>query len=374
LATVAFAVAAVVVAAMLTGATVVRRPTSSSMMMIQMAGSDDFFDEQAVRQEFARNGIIVQQHPLGSQLIAKVPDLATAYDIANAGSYEAAKNIEHALDAQGADVENSTQISTPMVILTDRSIVDLLLPSGLVTDEGGFLVFHVERYLAEVVSRGMRWKDIPHNLSYSNDNQILVSTTDPGESNSGGMFAAIASFVTNNNTPIKDVRPDDTSLDVVINCFKAQGSMADHTPKLLSRFLTVGTSRYPMAMVYERDYLATLLLHPEEVPPHMVAMYPTPTVISDETLVQWKPRNARSGRAAKVVELLNHDPILLKLEEQSGARTANDRNQFVADMAAKDIKVPDLAALPTGLQVASLPSDAVLQKLIAAIEKGIANG
>jgi hypothetical protein len=59
------------------------------------------------------------------------------------------------------------------------------------SEVNGITVFDVAQYL-KVFASGERWTEIPGNTPYPSDSRILLWTTDPKESNLGGMLADIA--------------------------------------------------------------------------------------------------------------------------------------------------------------------------------------
>lgn len=357
-----FGVVAVVVITMIAEAAAVRRmAVAAPLLTVRMAGSSEFFDEPAVIDELRRNGIRMQQAPLGSRQVADQIALAKDYDLANAGSPDAATHIEQRLTADGVAAQDSSPFSSPMVIVTYQRIVNLLKALNVVKTVGNILVFDINKYLA-LVAADQRWTDIPGNKTYTSGNRILVWTTDPKYSNSGGMFAAIASSAQLNGDPVTTVRPTDPYLPLVQKCFVEQGSMATHTPILLEQFLTDGMDRYPMGMFYEKDYISTRFQDPGTVGQDAVLMYPNLDVTSDNTFIWWTDAGRRLN------SLLQNDPVLVGLEEWSGYRTSNDNVSFVRDMAAKGITVPNLDTPPPGLQIVPLPTDDNLQKLIDAVE------
>jgi hypothetical protein len=327
---------------------------SPSLTPVRMAGSSLFFDDPDVQQELARQGFRLVETSLGSRQTADEPSLGSSYDIALAGSDDAGRHTEKVLTDKGFPAHHtSPPFSSPMVIITYQSIVDSLQKLGLVQLDKGTWIFDMHAYLQKV-GVGIRWRDIPGNTIFQSPNRVLLSTTDPFYSNSGGMFVAIASYVLNNNDPVDNVAAFTPNLPLIRSCFTEQGVMQTHTPDLLRLFLTDGMSRFPMGLFYEKDFLDEKLKRGNEVSSQIVLMYPNPTVISDNTFVWWTD----SGR--KVDNLLHNDPVLVELEERSGYRTSNDNERFVHDMAAKGIRVPELAKLA----VAPLPTDENFQALV----------
>ncbi|PWK88371.1 hypothetical protein C8D88_103567 [Lentzea atacamensis] len=58
----------------------------------------------------------------------------------------------------------------------------------------GYQTFDVQAYL-ELAAKGTRWDQLPGNTAYPARKNLLVTTTDPRDSNSAAMYLAITSFV-----------------------------------------------------------------------------------------------------------------------------------------------------------------------------------
>ena len=259
---------------------------------MQIAGSSTFFSDPSVVAKLLNQGLVVEQTSLGSRQVCEEPSLVRRFDVANSGSQDAAVCVLQKLAKEGVDARKFQPFSSPMVIMTYKPIVALLKKIHVVTQFNGITIFNVRAYL-KVVSSGKRWTDIPGNTAFPNRGRILVSTTNPKLSNSGGMFAAIAYAAQNNGDPVRNLRPRDPRLAVIRRCFAELGNLNSHTPDLLQQFLIEGMDGDPMALVYESDYIFTRLSGQAGPGSALTAMYPDPDVISDNTLVSWTPAGNR---------------------------------------------------------------------------------
>jgi hypothetical protein len=338
-------------------------PRPLPLVTVQVAGSSTFFDDPAVRAELRRQGIVLEETSAGSRQVCAEPSLAARYDVANSGSQDSASCVVQKLTAAGLNPHKSNPFSSPMVILTYDPIVALLKTLGVVKQANGITIFDVREYL-DVVKAGTQWASIKGNLTYLNRSRILLGTTDPRFSNSGGMFATIAySAQTKDNHPPTDPQPGDSRVALIRECFSEQGSMDTHTPDLIRQFITDGMDAYPMVMAYEDDYIQALLSGLAGPKSGITVMYPNPDVISDNTLVSWTPHG-------NMMTALLTKPAMAAAEEQHGYRTSGDSSGFVSYMAARGITVPNLNALHTSLQFAGLPTDTSLQELINEVVPG----
>jgi hypothetical protein len=337
-------------------------PGPPAQAVVQMAGSSTFFDDQSVLAALSRLGVTVQDSSLGSLQECNVPGLIAKFDVSDSGSDDAATCAVHAASLAGKVAMKFSPYTTPMVIITYTTIVDLLekIP-GLVTHAGGLTIFNMKRYL-DVFASGEEWINIPGNNSNPSLNRILLWTTDPQYSNSGGMLAAIAYAAQNaNNDPVTTLSPGDPRVPVIRNLFTELGNLPTHTPDLLREFLTEGMAGVPMAMVYEADYLNLLLSHEISASSGITVMYPNPDVLTqNDTLVSWTP----AGN--KLIDVLT-SPTMETLEESLGYRTLQDESGFQSYMLAKGITVPSLSTLMKSLQFARLPSESSLEALINAV-------
>ncbi len=126
---------------------------------------------------------------------------------------------------------------------------------------------------------------------------------------------------------------------------------------LLNQFLAGGMGEYPMAMVYESQYLSSVLTG-IATDPNLTFMYPTPDVSSEDALVAWTP----AGK--KLIAALQSKPMTTLMEDE-GYRTVRDKGGFVAYMTQKGLHVQNLDDLEkAGVQFSNVPTDQVLTELI----------
>jgi hypothetical protein len=334
------------------------RSGRSLVTTVQMAGSGTFFSDPSVERELQRQGFAVQTSSLGSRQICTEPKVITTYDISESGSREAATCVEDLVQKAGKTPDVASPYDGLMVIITYKPIVGLLEQLHVASEANGITVFDVAKYLKAFAS-GKRWTDIRGNTTYPSHNRILLWTTDPKQSNSSGMLADIAySAQIRGDTPTS-IGARDPHVPVIKSLFTELGSLESHTPVLLNKFLTGGMGAYPMAMVYESDYLGAVLTG-ETHDPNLTVMYPTPDVLAEDTLVAWTP----AGK--QLIDLLQ-SPAMAAPEQAHGYRTEADKAGFVKYMASKHIIVPDLDQLEKTLQFTNLPTEDVLEKLIHAV-------
>lgn len=321
-------------------ATVVRGVVGSEKMA--------FFADDRVVQVLADNGITVEVEPAGSRQIATSVDL-DRYDFAFPSSAPAAERIQR---ARGITAKY-TPFSSPIAIATFGPIAELFTAAGVITP-GPVASFDMNRYL-ELAAGGVQWDDLPGNTTYPVAKNILVSTTDPRSSNSAAMYLSIASYVANDHTIVRGATAEAHVLPALSKLFLAQGYTDNSSEGPFNQYLTNGMGPTPLVCIYEAQFVEAAAAG--RITPDMVLTYPTPTVLSNHTLVPLTRTGDTIGR------LLTDDPELRRLAAEHGFRTG-DNAQFTAVAAAHD--VPVAADL---IDIVDVPAYDTLERLL----DGVAN-
>ncbi|MEV6138253.1 hypothetical protein AB0L63_19745 [Nocardia sp. NPDC051990] len=329
----AFAAAALVVVLALVVAFAVRQPDQSAPASAPAAlttvhgvvGSEKtaFFEDPRVVEALARKGVKAQVDPAGSRQIATSIDLGK-YDFAFPSSAPAAERIQRARNIS----TKHTPFSSPMAIATFQPIADLLTAAG-VLHPGPVPTFDMARYL-ELVRSDVEWHKLRDNTAYSVHKNILVSTTDPRTSNSAAMYLAVASHVANDNTIVQGPAAEQAVLPTVSRLFVRQGYTENSTDGPFREYLAVGMGPTPMVWIYEAQFVEAAIRG--QIKPGMVLTYPSPTVVSQHTLVPLTAPGDRIGR------LLTTDPDLQRLAAEHGFRTS-DPSQFAKVTADNHVPV-----------------------------------
>jgi hypothetical protein len=301
-----------------------------------------FFADPAVKKVFADNGIELKIDPAGSRQIATTVDLAP-YDFAFPSSAPAADKLLAAHPA----ARTYAPFSSPMAVATFRPIADLLTAAGVVKGT----TFDVHRYL-ELTRAGTRWDQLPGNTAFPARKNVLLSTTEPCQSNSAAMYLGIASYAANNDAVVADQAASAAVLPAVGALFRDQGYLPPSSEVLFEDYLSAGMGRVPMAMVYEAQYLSEELAPQPTLQPGTVLLYPSPTVFSRHTLVPLTPRGDQIG------DLLTTNPELLRLAAVHGFRTQDPR-QLAEVVAARG-----LPPLPQLVDVVEPPTYDTLEGLL----------
>lgn len=330
----ALAAAVVVLVLALVVAFAVRQPdrpapagaTAALTTVHGVVGSEKmaFFEDPRVVEALARKGVEVQVDPAGSRQIATSIDLGK-YDFAFPSSAPAAERIQRARNIS----TKYTPFSSPMAIATFQPIADLLTAAGVVRP-GPVPTFDMARYL-ELVRNDVEWDKLRDNTVYPVHKNILVSTTDPRTSNSAAMYLAIASHVANDNTIVQGPAAEQAVLPTVSRLFVRQGYTENSTDGPFREYLAAGMGPTPMVWIYEAQFVEASVRG--QIKPGMVLTYPSPTVVSQHTLVPLTAPGDRIGR------LLATDPDLQRLAAEHGFRTS-DPSRFAKVTADNHVPVP----------------------------------
>jgi len=324
--------------------------TSSDLRTVRgVIGSEKlaFFADQRVRDAFARHGLAVEVDPAGSRQIATTVEL-DRYDFAFPSSAPAAERIQQTRKA----ARTYAPFSSPMVIATFDPIVSLLTAQGVVRPGQ---VFDVAKYL-ELTAAGTRWDQLPNNTDFPARKNVLVTTTDPRDSNSAAMYLAITSFVANGGV-VASPEAEARVLPAVGKLFLEQGYTQSSTDGPFEDYLSAGMGKTPMVLAYEAQFVDRVVRGDSTIRPGMELLYPAPTVLSKHTLVPLKPSGDEVG------QLLTSDAELGKLAATFGFRTADPR-YFDEVVKEHGVQVP-----ATVVDVVEPPSYETLERMLEAIAK-----
>lgn len=307
-----------------------------------------YFTDPKVVAALAKHGLEVQVQAAGSRQIATSLDLSKD-DFAFPSSAPAAERLlrDHHLTAK------YTPFSSPMAIATYKPIADLLTAAGVVRP-GPVPTFDMNRYM-DLVNSGAQWNQLPGNTTYPVSKNILVSTTDPRTSNSADMYVAIASYVANDNTIVRGQTAEDNAVQKVAKLFVGQGFSDNTSQGPFDEYLSAGMGPTPLVLIYEAQFVDAAV-HGRTTP-DMELMYPSPTILSQHTLVPLDDAGDRLGR------LLSTDPDLQRLAAEHGFRTG-DPAQFTAVTGEHHI--------PVALQVVDVvdpPAYDTLEYLLTGVAK-----
>ncbi|WP_026424763.1 hypothetical protein [Actinokineospora inagensis] len=311
-----------------------------------------FFADERVVRAFAGHGLKVEFDSAGSRQIATTVDLSR-YDFAFPSSTPAAQKIQQ--DKKITTVY--TPFFSPMAVATFAPIVDLLTAQGIVRNgPGNYQVLDIAKYL-ELTGKATRWDQLPNNTAYPARKNVLITTTDPRNSNSAAMYLSAASFVANGNNVVSTPEAEAKVLPEMTKLFLDQGYTQNSSEGPFEDYLAAGMGKSPLVMIYESQYVDREVRGDGSIQPTMRLLYPSPTVLSKHTLIPLKGAGDQVGR------LLSTDPELVKLAAQFGFRTSDPKvfTQLVADHKL---------AVPTDLvDVVEPPSYETLERMLDAIGK-----
>jgi hypothetical protein len=287
-----------------------------------------FFHDQRVVDAFARHGLRVEVDSAGSRQIATTVDLAR-YEFVFPSSSPAAQRVQHDRNI----TTGYTPFQSPMAVATFEPIVQLLTANGVVRNgPGGEPVLDVTKYL-ELANAGTRWDQLPGNTAFPARKNLLITTTDPRDSNSASMYLAIMSFVANGNAVVSTEEAENRLAPQMAKLFLEQGYTQNSSEGPFEDYLAAGMGKTPLALIYESQFLDRQLRGDGSIRPDMRLLYTAPTVYSKHTLVPLSPNGDRVG------QLLTTDPGLGRLAATFGFRT-NDSRNFTQVVTEHKIAVP----------------------------------
>jgi hypothetical protein len=315
-----------------------------------------FLRDPRVLDELRKNGIDLSFETSGSRDMANRTDLKS-YDFAFPAGAPAGQRLKQILNAK--DVY--TPFFTPMTVASWTPIAQILIANGMVRRENGRLyIVDMPKLLAAETS-GVRWHDLKSSGAYDVNKSVLVSTTDPRKSNSGIMYAALASYILNGNQIVDDRARIARIQPQLDGLFLRQGYEESSSAGPFEDYVQIGMGKAPLVMIYESQFIEYQLANPNDRNGDKVLLYPKPTIYTKHTFV---PVNEK-GR--KLGELLATDPVLQHLAVEHGFRiqdSAYERTYW----KQHGITVPDQL-----IDVIDPPSYEFLETIITGVEHAFQN-
>ncbi|MFC8528779.1 three-helix bundle dimerization domain-containing protein [Nocardia sp. NPDC057227] len=306
-----------------------------------LVGSEksEFFADPRVAEVFSRHGLNVQVEPAGSRQIATLN--LDGYEFVFPSSATAADRIQREQNI----ATKYTPFSSPMAVATFTPIVEALTAAGVIRP-GPIPTLDIARYL-QLVRDNVEWERLPGNTTYPVRKNVLVSTTDPRTSNSAAMYLAVAGFVANDNAVVADAEAERRVLPLLGRLFAGQGRTEGTSEGPFREYLATGMGPAPLVWIYESQFVEAVVAG--QTKPGMVLAYPSPTVLSQHTVIPLGKAGDRVG------ELLSTDPDLQRLAAEHGFRTGG----FAA--VAERHRVPVAADL---IDVVDTPTSETLERMI----------
>jgi len=334
-----------------------QRAASAVVIVHGLVGSEKeaYLRDPLVLDELRKNGFDLRIETAGSRDMATRADLKT-YDFAFPAGAPAGARLKTLVGAH--DVY--TPFFTPMTVASWKPIAQILMVNGIVRREGSqLMIVDMPKLLAAEIS-GKRWHDFKSSQAYDVDKSVLVSTTDPRKSNSGIMYAALASYVLNGNQIVDD-RAKIARIQPEINgLFLRQGYEESSSAGPFEDYLEIGMGKAPLVMIYESQFIEYELANPSDRNGDKVLLYPKPTIYTKHTFVPISANGDRLG------QLFVNDPVLQHLAVDHGFRI-QDTAYSRAFWKKNGIAVPDEL-----IDVVDPPSYEFLETIITGVERAFA--
>lgn len=305
------------------------------------------FNDPATKKLFRDAGYDVQVDTAGSR--AQLSADPAKYDFFSPGSAPVADELAGKIKGREHPVFYS-----PLVVYSFKPVVDALAGTGLVKDGS---TFDVAAYL-DMLHKGTRWNQIPGiPAALATPKAVLVTTTDPGSSNSALMFASLTGYVANDNKILTATTEVSTVAPKIKPVFDGQGYTEASSEGPFQDYLALGAGKTPLLVGYESQLLQLQLAHDPAVTADMVTLQLSPGMITKHSLV------TRTDHGQAVADLFGANTDLARQVARFGFRPL-DAGVFTT--VTKEAGVP-APALP-GNAVEPSPY-AILDQLVTAIKQ-----
>lgn len=237
--------------------------------------------------------------------------------------------------------------NTPIVIYSWKNVVKTLDEQGITYIKNGVHYVKMDE-LSKVIAEGKTWQQLKQpDLS----GKVLVSTTNPEESNSGNLFLGLIANSLNNNetlnpTSLAKIEPQ------IKKIYQSMGYMNSSSDDMFKQYMSQGMGAFPLVAGYESQILEFANINKgmyDRVKDDIIILYPEPTVWSSHVFISL---NKNTDKVAD---------ILLEKEVQSIAWKKHGFRTPDADVT-KDSKVKGIA--PSVTKIMPTPDSETMLKLI----------
>ncbi|MFC8666008.1 hypothetical protein [Streptomyces sp. NPDC057199] len=334
----------------------------------KMASKRDFFEDPEVQRILMERGFRVHITSMGSRGIATQD--VEGYDVVFPSGQPAADLITDKRAAAGRPALTYRPFVSPIVLGTYREYAETLRDVKIASPQPGqgadplYYTLDMAKFL-RLAEDGTRWDDLDvERRRVQNGNKILAQTSDICESNSGGTYLGLVSFVwQKNEAPSTEKQADQYASDIK-KLLIAQGLPGSERAET---YLSVdGKSIAPISVIYEHQFLAHQIRYeathgkPDN---ERVLLYPSTRFVTEPQLVALTDDGERLG------ELVLKDPELQQRAMELGFRVRDATSdstseQLAAFLKDRGIQVPVTSADDTKAVLPSLP---LLERMIKAV-------
>ncbi|QQM47050.1 hypothetical protein JEQ17_32435 [Streptomyces liliifuscus] len=334
----------------------------------KMASKRDFFEDPEVQRILMERGFRVHITSMGSRGIA-TQDVA-GYDVVFPSGQPAADLITDKRAAAGRPALTYRPFVSPIVLGTYREYAETLRDVKIASPQPGqgadplYYTLDMAKFL-RLAEDGTRWDDLDvERRRVQNGNKILAQTSDICESNSGGTYLGLVSFVWHKNEAPSTEKQADQYASAIKKLLIAQGLPGSERAET---YLSVdGKSIAPISVIYEHQFLAHQIRYeathgkPDN---ERVLLYPSTRFVTEPQLVALTDDGERLG------ELVLKDPELQQRAMELGFRVRDATSdstseQLAAFLKDRGIQVPVTSADDTKAVLPSLP---LLERMIKAV-------
>jgi hypothetical protein len=333
----------------------------------KMASKGDYFEDPGVRRLLLQHGLRVHITRMGSREIAA--QSYEGYDVVFPSGQPAADQITRKRAAEGHPATTYRPFVSPIVLGTYREYAQTLAdhdiaepvpgPAGTVP-----LYYRLDmRKFLDATRSGTRWHDLGIEKHGSdNGNKVLAQSSDVCESNSGGTYLGLVSYVDHT------VGPDSDKGEIPQTPAQAESFGQDirellndqgmPSSEMNETYLSEeGRSIAPIAVIYEHQFLAHQIesqARTGRVDAERVLLYPSTRFITEPQFIALSPNGDRLGR------LISDDARLQRRAMELGFRVRVSGSTSASDaltrfLAGRHIQSPVLSKDDTKAVLPRLP-------------------
>ncbi|MFF4043956.1 hypothetical protein [Streptomyces sp. NPDC001816] len=336
----------------------------------KMASKSDYFEDPEVQRLLIRHGFRVHVTRMGSRGIAA--QNYDDYDVVFPSGQPAADLITRKRASEGRPATTYRPFVSPIVLGTYREYAETLqeariaepLPGTPSGAEPLYYSLDMKKFL-DATAHNERWESLGisrHGIH--NGNKVLAQSSDICESNSGGTYLGLVSYVWNHDDIPQDTQEAKSFAERIKHLLNDQGMPSGE--KNETYVSAEGKSISPIAVIYEHQFLAHQIATQAgtgHVDGERVLLYPSTRFVTEPQFIALTSQGDRLGR------LVSTDPALQRRAMELGFRVRAADSESTSDaltgfLHEHHIQAPVLSADDTK---AVLPRLDLLEQMIEVV-------
>jgi len=247
----------------------------------------------------------------------------------------------------GESMRSEDAFVSPLVIYSWDIVTDALIEKGIAQRRGdGVYTLDMLKF-TELMKNNSTWADLGVNELYG---QIFVYSTDPVQSNSGNLYAALTAAMLNAGNTVR--KSDIPNISDSLNDILSKSGYKDTSSSdLFNHYLRTGVGGKAMVALYENQIIEFAKQNPtdwDKIKDKVRVLYPVPTIWSNHCYIAVSENGARffDAMTDREIKKLAWESHGFRIDASSGENlTPAMKSAGIAEQITQVIGIPDYGVM-----------------------------